>query len=451
MSGERGPEDREARARDTGAGERDSDKEPSRSREGHRGGTFVSFRYRDFRLLWTGAFVSNLGTWIHNTALLWQVKEWTGSNSWVGVVNLASFLPIFLFILWSGSLADRLDRRRLIMTTQTLMMIGALALGVYVSLGFSSLAWIICITAFMGTAFVFNFPAWRAIIPDLVPGEHLLNGVALDAAQFNLARSVGPMLGSVILAVWGAATAFYVNALSFLAVIFAVAAMKTRTPRLSPRSGVWEEMVTGIRYVLTHAWSRNLLILLSVTSFFGFSFVVTLPGLARDVLHRGSEGLGMLLGAIGLGAFLGAPLVTFLRTYWREKTIIKLSALSFGLFVIAMALCRNLWICLILGVANGVSGLMLSSVINAVLQARVERGMRGRIMSMYILVFQGIYPLGGLFYGFLSDATSVPFALLVGGSLCVAVGVVAAAFPSLLREVSSRAGATPVPLPGGDD
>lgn len=416
-----------------------------------RQGMFVSFRYRDFRLLWTGAFVSNLGTWIHNTALMWQVKEWTGSNSWVGLVNLASFLPVFLFILWSGSLADRLDRRKLIISTQSLMMLGAFSLGLYVSLGFSSLSWVICITAFMGTAFVFNFPAWRAIIPDLVPREHLLNGVALDASQFNLARSVGPLLGSMILGLWGAAAAFYVNAVSFLAVIFAVAVMRTRTPPFPARESVWKEMVAGIRYALSHAWSRNLLVLLSMSSFFGFSFVVVLPGLAKDVLQRGSTGLGLLLGAIGLGAFLGAPLVTFLRGYMQERTIIKAGATGFGVFLIGIALCRNLWACLFLALANGTSGLVLSSMINAVLQARVGREMRGRMMSLYILVFQGIYPLGGLFYGFLSDATSVPFTLVLGGSICVAAGLAVTAFPSLLRDVCFSGGEALVPLRGGED
>ncbi len=402
------------------------------------GGVLSSFAYRDFSLLWSGAFLSNLGTWIHTTALLWFVKETTGSNAWVGAVNMASFLPVFLLVLWAGSLADRLDRRKLILVTQAAMMAGALTLGVCVSMGWASLPVIMFITAFMGIAFVFNFPAWRAIIPDLVPRENMLNGVALDAAQFNLARSIGPILGSLIVGAWSVQAAFYVNAASFLAVIMALLAVRTRTPRARGDGRAARHILEGALHALRESWSRNLLATLAVLSFFGLSFMVLLPGVSRDVLGRGSFGYGALLGAVGAGAIAGAPLVTLLRRVITERDIIRYSTVGFGLSLLAVSFCEAFWLYLVLTAAIGMFGLMMSATINTVLQARVVREMRGRIMSMYILVFQGLFPIGGLFMGFVSDSRSVPFAMLLGGIVCSVMGLFLVFVPSFLRGVQAE-------------
>lgn len=404
------------------------------------GGVLTAFRYRDFSLLWSGAFLSNLGTWIHTTALLWFVREITDSNAWVGAVNMASFLPVLLLVLWAGSLADRLDRRKLILASQVVMMLGALALGICVSAGWTSMAVVMAVTALMGTAFVFNFPAWRAIIPDLVPREHMLNGIALDAAQFNLARSVGPILGSVIVGIWSVQAAFYVNAVSFLAVIFALLAVRTRTPGVVLEGRSASHILEGAAYGLRQRWSRNLLVVLAVLSFFGLSFMVLLPGVSRDVLERGSFGYGALLAAIGIGAVAGAPVVTILRRRLDERDIIRYSTLGFGLCLLAVSLCGEFWLCLVLTMGTGLFGLMLSATVNTVLQARVAREMRGRIMGLYILVFQGIFPLGGLFLGFISDLRSEPFAMFLGGGVCTAMGAFLVFFPSFLpgRSLSAR-------------
>ncbi|MDI6872854.1 MFS transporter [Candidatus Solincola sp.] len=404
------------------------------------GGALASFRHRDFRLLWSGAFISNVGTWIHNTALLWFVKETTGTNTWVGAVNLANFLPLFLLVLWSGSLADRLNRRKLILATQTAMMLGALGLGLCLRAGLSSMAAIIPLTAAMGLAFVFNFPAWRAIIPDLVPPQDMLNGIALDAAQFNLARSVGPLLGALVLHLWGAETAFYINAASFLAVIAALLLLHTETPPGGNGAATGSHILEVLRLAAGEGWVRNQLLLLGVVSFFGLSFLVLLPGLSRDVLLRGSGGYGALLSALGAGAVAGAPLVTLLRRRLPERAIIKASTAVVGLALLGVAACRLFWLCLVLVVVLGASSLIMSASINTVLQARVGREMRGRIMSLYILVFQGLYPLGGMFLGLTADRISIPWTLALGGSVCTATAMVVIVSPSLLRDAVSTAG-----------
>jgi predicted MFS family arabinose efflux permease len=264
-----------------------------------------------------------------------------------------------------------------------------------------------------------------------------LNGIALDAAQFNLARSLGPMLAIPILAFWNVETAFYLNAASFLTVIIALLFIRTPTPGSLRQEGTLRHMTEGIRYAFGRDWSRNLLIVLAVLSFFGLSFLVLLPGLAKDELGRGSGGYSALLAALGIGAVMGAPLVTLLRRYLQERDIIRYSVLGFGICLLAISLCGVYWICLMFTMGSGITALMLSATINTILQARVEREMRGRIMSLYILVFQGIFPIGGLVLGFVSDVWSVRTALIIGAIACITAGLSIIMVPSLLRNAIS--------------
>ena len=403
-------------------------------------GTLSAFGHLDFRLLWSGAFLSNVGTWIHTTALLWYVKDLTNSNAWVGTVNLASFLPILLFVLYAGSLADRVDRRRLIIATQVVMMLAALGLAIATSLGQHSLALIMALTIGMGVAFVFNFPAWRAMVPDLVPPKDLLNGIALDAAQFNMARFVGPAIGAIIIHFWSVSGAFYINAASFLEVIAALLMIRARpvvstVHATSTRAHVRE----GFAYLRANSWAVKLLLVLMVEAVFGISTIVLLPSVSRDVLHGGSLLYGFLVGAIGLGAVLGAPLVTWLNERFKERDLIKVSLSAFSVVLMVMAISKSEALSLLMAFFIGVTFLMASASINTVLQSRVERNMRGRIMSFYILVFQGTSPLGGLLLGYISDKTSTPIAIGIGAAACMLLAVILIAVPSVLEDAVSPA------------
>ena len=402
------------------------------------GGALSAFGHRDFRLLWTGAFVSNVGTWIQTTALLWYVWVLTHSNSWVGAVNLASFLPILIFVIYAGSLADRVDRRKLIIWTQVVMGIAALALAVSVSLGHHSLPLIMGLTVLMGSAFVFNFPAWRALVPDLVPQKDLLNGIALDAAQFNMARFVGPALGALILGVWSVAGAFYINAVSFLAVIGALLLIRARPVAVTANAGSTRAHIReGFSYLKANPWAIKLLTVLMAEAFFGIATIVLLPSLSKTVLHGGNVLYGLLVSGIGLGAVVGAPLVTVLNRRFAERDIIKGSLLAFSLVLFVLAISRNAALSICMTFLIGVSFLMASASINTVLQSRVERNMRGRIMSYYILVFQGMSPIGGLLLGYLSDKTSTPFAVGVAAAMCLAIAIVIIVVPSILKDAVS--------------
>ena len=408
-----------------------------------KGGILSALGYRDYRLLWSGALVSNIGTWVHITALLWFVFELTDSNTWVGAVVMGSYLPVFLFVLYAGSLADRLNRKLIIMVTQAVMMLGAFALAVCTTMGWATLPVIMVIVVVMGIAFAFTFPAWQAIVPDLVPPRDLLNGIALNSAQFNLARFTGPALGGLIIGIWSVAAAFYVNGVTFLAVIFAVLMVRTKTPAYPPPpEGTRKHILEGIKFIWSHPWARNILVTIGVISFFGLPYIVLFPALAQDVLGRSEWTYMGLMALSGLGAVIGALLVTYISRYIKEKEIIKFAILGLGLSILILSISRTYWLSLLMALCVGSFFLMASAAINTVLQARVERDMRGGIMSFYILMMIGMFPVGSQVMGILADVRSVTFALAMGGAACALLAVVLLSFPGIIREAVSSSTAS---------
>ncbi|MBN2169012.1 MAG: MFS transporter [Actinobacteria bacterium] len=402
-----------------------------------KGGVLSALGVRDFSLIWSGALLSNIGTWIQTTVLLWYVKELTGTNAWVGTVNLASYLPVLLFAMIAGSLADRLNRKKVVFLTQIVMMLGAFALAILTAFNAANLAAIIIIVAAMGTAFAFSHPSWQAMVPDIVGRKDLLNAVALNSAQFNLARFIGPAVGAVILAGWNAAGGFLVNAISFVFVIIAVAMVKTKTPAIHTESRTHQHIFEALRYAWKESWARNLLLMTAYISFFGMAYIVLSPAMAQDVLGKGSSGYGLILMASGLGAFMAAPLVTMVNRYIGKTTIIKISAALSGSCLIGFAVSRVFWLSLVFCFFMGLGYLMAMASINTILQLRTGREMMGRIMSFYILMLIGIFPIGGQVMGIVADLKSAPFAIVICGSAIVALCLILFAFPSITREAST--------------
>ncbi len=400
-----------------------------------RGGVLSAFGYRDYTMLWSGAFISNIGTWVQTAALLWYFKVVVHSNSWVAAVNFANYIPVLVLVVFAGSLADHLDRKRLIFIGQAAMMACALALALAFSFEVATKPVIMVIVSLTGVAIAMLLPAWQSIMPDLVPRKDILNAVALNSAQFNLARFIGPALGGIIVTVWSVGGAMYVNAASFLFVLAAIMMIRTATPSSAPPpEGRFSHMADGFRHVWDNRYMFWLLAVIAVTSFFGFSNLVLMPAMTRDVLHRSAGGYGLMLGMFGLGAAIGAPLVTYLDRRLRERSVIKVCGVTLGLFLIGFALSRAYWLTCLLAVGFGGSFMMLSSAINAVLQGDSEREMRGRASSIYMMMLVGTYPVGGMFMGWLSDMRSAPFAVLLGGSVCLATGLLLWTFPGLLMK-----------------
>lgn len=417
----------------SGPGGTPGNQEQARKKGLFNGGVLSALGQRDYALLWGGALISNIGTWVQTAALLWYVKEVLKSNTWVGAVNMANFLPVLLLVPFSGSLADRHNRRNLIIAGQAVMLLGALALGIAASLKVDSKAVILITVSVIGIAFAMNFPAWQSLMPDLVGREDLLNAIALSSAQWNLARFIGPFIGAAILVYFSAATAFYTNAVSFLFVIAALfvihpsrGAVQKSTDSLS------HHVMEGWRYVWDRKWMVNLLLALTVISVFGFSYLVLIPGLVKDVLHKGGGSYGIVLGMTGLGAAIGAPALTYLNRYMKERNVIKISTVALGLLLFAFAACGVFWITCVISLGLGFFFLLIGSATNSVLQGCSERAMRGRVVSFYIMVFIGAAAPGGQLVAYIADKLSTPWSLTMSGIMCILTGVVLVAFPTLI-------------------
>src|SRR5215813_1969582 len=261
-----------------------------------------ALRNRDFRLFWAGNFLSNIGTWMQNIAQGWLVLELTNSATWLGLVGFASTIPILFLACIGGVIADHVNNRKLLIVTQSVMMFSAFMMAVLMLIPHQMTAhrvlWLALLT---GLAMSFNTPSYQALVPQLVPREDLVNAIALNSAQFNMSRIIGPMLGSFAMALVGKAGNFFLNGLSFLAVIIALTRIKY-PHRGQPREGdLWEKMKEGIAYVFKHDHMSPLIALTAIASLLAIPYLVFVPYFARNILHTSERGLGVLMACSGVG------------------------------------------------------------------------------------------------------------------------------------------------------
>ncbi|MFA5845192.1 MAG: MFS transporter [Coriobacteriia bacterium] len=386
--------------------------------------TFESLGYRDFRYFLTGAFLSNVGTWMQNVALGWLVYQLTRSSLTLGVVNFLSGAPIFVFILFAGAVADRVDRRRLIIWLQVVMMAQAALFGVLTQTSGITMAWVYGLTLVGGAASAFTFPAWQATVPDLVPRKSLLNAIALNAAQFNGARLVGPMIGALIFARFGVTEVFYANAVSFLAVIAALAVIHPRQtrPEKTGESG-WRNIAAGLRYVRHERDAAVLLSTQAMVTIFGMPFTTLMPVVAVETLHVKSSGYAMLMAANGLGALVGALVIASLPATVRRDRIVRAAVLVMSLGLIGIALSRSFVLTAGLLVVIGGAFLASTSGINTSLQAKVPPELRGRVMALFVLAFMGVMPFGALAFGALGRAVGAATAIGAGAAVLLVYAI----------------------------
>lgn len=399
----------------------------------------ASFRYRDYIYFLTGALLSNIGTWMQTIALGWVVLTITNSAFYVGLVNFTSSVPVFVLVLFAGVAADRLDRKNLIVWTQGAMMVLAFALAVLTSLNRLNIPLIIALTLATGVMTALNFPAWQAIISDIVPRRDLLNAIALNSAQFHSARLIGPALAGLVLGAWGAASNFYLNGVSFLAVILALLAIRPRRPdRTEDLTNVRQYFLDGFRFVRTRPVIISLLATTGVTTLFGMPYAALMPVFARNVLHTGAEGFGLLMAANGFGAVLGALIVAYLAHAVRRDNIIKIGVTLFGVFLTLFALSRTFWLSMLFLAGTGAAFLMTTSSLNTSLQSLTPGELRGRVMSMFVWTFLGIMPFGALIFGAIAERLTAPTAVLAGAIMVLVTAAVLLFNPRLIAQEVGR-------------
>ena len=298
-----------------------------------------------------------------------------------------------------------------------------------------------------GTAYTFSAPAAVSFLPELVPEEDMTSALSLSTAQFNIGRVVGPAIGAIILASWSVGGAFYINTLSFIAVIAAFSIVKPRRKQIKePMEHALSKIGDGFRYVFAYRWRLAVLLSLGAATFFGFSCTVLLPGIARQVLRGQAWTYGLFMCVLGLGAAIGAPLVTWLHKYVPEKTIIKWTCLGLGASLVLLSVSRATWLSAVACAAIGGCYLMMGASVNTVIQARSERVMRGRMVSMYSLMWLGMFSIGGQLAGYVADAWSLTGVVTMGGIVCLALSVLLFAVPGLTGAAESALGVEPVPV-----
>jgi MFS family permease len=392
----------------------------------HAGGTAVrrtlaAFRYRDFKILWLGSCTSSIGTWMQNVAENWLVLSITGSAFYLGLDAFLQQLPIMLFSLLGGVLADRFDRRRTLLVSQYIQMSTAFTLAVLVFNGLNHVWPILTLSFITGSAQAFGGPASQALVPTLVEKNDLPNAIALNSIQFNLARVVGPLLAGGALAIFGMASCFSLNGLSFLVVIVALMMLHVKhTPPVAPRR-ISEELQGGLSYVRREGSMMALTILAFATTFLAFAVLTFLPLFAKQVFHQGVGEYTRLMAFSGSGSVVGAIVVAWLGKYQRMgRTALIVQAMC-GLLIAAFALSHILWLSDLLLFFTGAALIIVFATITSLVQLVVPNELRGRVMSIYMVAFRGGMPLGSLVSGYFASKFGAPIVLIVNGILLAIV------------------------------
>lgn len=384
--------------------------------------SFDSLRHRNFRLLWIGAILSNVGTWMQSVALSWYVFELTRSAFWVSFVTFVNFVPTVLSPI-GGVFTDRLDRKRILLVTQSFMMVDAAVLAVLAALGRASLFAVLALTFGQGLAFALNGPTWQAFVPSLVPPEALVNAIALNSAQFSLARVIGPAIGGVLIVSAGPGLVFALNAVSFVAVLVALGLV--RVPRHVPppeRPNVVAELTQGLRYTWHEHRIRMMIATVAVASFFGAPVIALLPIYAADVFGRGAGSFGVLAAAAGAGSVVGALGLSRVGARVTPGAV-AWSMAAMGASLVGFATAGAYATGLLLLVAYGAAYLFSISGTNGDIQLQVDDAYRGRVLSLFMLAFGAAYPLGSLVAGLAAERWGAPVTTVVGGTACGAWGV----------------------------
>ena len=387
-----------------------------------RARTFRSLRrHRNYRIFFTGQLVSLAGTWMQNVALAWLVIELSGSPLAIGALAFWRFVPFTIFGLVAGVVADRIESRKLVMATQAAAMAISIALAVVTLTDTATLPLVYVLAALGGIALAFDAPGRQSLTFQMVGPRELPNAVALNSGLFNGSRVIGPAIAGLVIAAVGTGICFVLNAVSFLAVLSALAIVRAEElyPVAKDRSAT---IVGGLRRAASFAWNdsqlRLILSVVMVVSTVGFNFHVLVPLLAADTLHVGPEGFGLLSATFGLGALVGALATASLRqASWRMFSI---GTASFGVLVLLLAPVQNAYLAGLVLFGIGISFTLFTANANSLVQLTAPDHLRGRLIGLYLFAFLGLAPIGGLFAGWLADVGGTSLAFAVAGLTALA-------------------------------
>jgi MFS family permease len=408
-----------------------------------------ALRHRNYKLFFSGQLISLIGTWMQGLAMGWLVYRMSNSAFMLGLVGFASQIPTLVLSPFAGVLLDRWDKHKVIVITQTLSMVQAFILSYLVLSGGVHIWQLVLLNVFIGMINGFDMPARQSFIVEMIEDRSDLgNAIALNSSMFNAARLIGPSVAGLIIAAFGEGICFLLNAVSYIAVIISLLAMRINYVK-HPYQG--KDVLVGLKDGIKYAWNfipiRLILLMIALLSLAGMPYTVLMPVFAREILKGGAHTLGFLVGAIGVGALCGALYLVSRKTVRGLGKVIPMAAISFGVSLIIFSFSHNLIFSLVMLLLTGMSMMIYTASCNTILQTIVDDKMRGRVMSYYTMAFMGMTPFGSLIFGGLASQIGAPLTIIFGGIICILGGSMFAyklpMFKTLIRPIYKEKGIIP--------
>jgi MFS family permease len=394
-----------------------------------------ALRHRNFQLFFSGQLISLIGTWMQSVAQSWLVYRLTGSALLLGSVGFASQIPVFLFAPLGGITADRINRRHIVISTQMASMLLAFVLAA-LTLSHRVQVWhVFVLASLLGVVNAFDIPGRQSFLVEMVGKEDLMNAIALNSSMFNGARVIGPAIAGILVARIGEGWCFFANAVSYIAVIIGLLLMRVQSPVRAAMASPLEHMMEGFRFVDRTAPIKALLLLLGLVSLVGMPYVVLMPIFADQILHGGARGLGILMGATGVGALFGALTLAFREGVKGLGRWVAWCCAGFGASLAVFALSHTFWLSVLLLLPVGYTMMLQMACSNTLIQVMVPDALRGRVMAVYSMMFMGMAPIGALLGGVLAEHLGAPRTVAIGGVACLlAAGWFARHLPKIRVE-----------------
>ena len=395
-------------------------------------------RHRNFQLFFSGQLISLIGTWMQSVAQSWLVYRLTGSSLLLGSVGFASQFPVFLASPLGGIVADRYNRHRIVIATQTASMILAFILAVLTLTKRVTVPEIFVLAILLGIVNAFDLPGRQSFLVEMVGKGDLMNAIALNSSMFNGARVVGPAIAGILVARIGEGWCFFANAASYIAVIVGLLMMRVVPPPPRPMASPLAHVIEGFRFVRHTAPIRALLLLVGLVSLVAMPYTVLMPIFADQILHGGARGLGILMGATGVGALLAGIVLAARTGVYGLGRWVTLACAGFGVSLIAFAFSHNFWLSAVLLVPAGFCMMLQMSSSNTLIQSMVHDHLRGRVMAIYAMSLIGVAPFGALFSGVLADRVGAPVTVILGAVACLGGAAIFGLHLPRIREEARR-------------
>jgi MFS family permease len=397
---------------------------------------FGALAHRNFRLFFMGQGISLIGTWMQNVGEGWLILGLTNSPFYVGLTSALSSLGVLLFSLYAGVIADRTDKRRFIIFMQVAFMLEAFTVSILVWTGVVQVWQVLLLATLLGIASAFDIPMRQSFVIEMVGKDDLMNAIALNSSLFNGARVIGPAIAGVLIGAVGIAWCYFLNGLSYIAVIAGLLLMRLppRSPPAKPASA-WSGFREVLMYLRNDRRLRVLMVLTAILSVFGFPYISMMPVYARDVLHRGAGGYGILTSSIGIGAVIGALAIALYSARIRARgRLMLIGGTAFGVLLMLFAASRSLGLSIALLALAGCAMIVNNSLTNTLLQTAAPDHLRGRIMGFYSFVFVGMAPFGAFLFGVVAEHAGVPVTIAGGGAIVALAVIIAGWLVPTIRD-----------------